>query len=152
MRSWSIPAGRLLGVDIRIHFTFLALLVFVWLTQSAAMGAAGAGRGMAVVGIVFGCVVLHEMGHALDAVIAVVDAQVRKTSSGKRSLDDLIFDVLDRRRRGEAVSRQTWVDLLVREAGGSVTRFVGAAGTGVHGLDGARAAIRVRGRSDALCR
>jgi hypothetical protein len=48
---------------------------------------------------------------------AVVDAQVRKASSGKRSLDDLIFDVLDRRRRGEAVSRQTWVDLLVREAG-----------------------------------
>jgi Zn-dependent protease/CBS domain-containing protein len=67
MRSWSIPAGRLLGVDIRIHFTFLALLVFVWLTQSATMGAAGAGRGMALVGIVFGCVVLHEMGHALVA-------------------------------------------------------------------------------------
>src|ERR1700685_2624397 len=67
MRSWSIPAGRLLGVDIRIHFTFLALLVFVWVTQSAAMGAAGAGRGMALVAIVFGCVVLHELGHALVA-------------------------------------------------------------------------------------
>jgi Zn-dependent protease/CBS domain-containing protein len=67
MRNWSIPAGRLLGVDIRIHFTFLALLVFVWVTQSAAMGAAGAGRGMVLVAIVFGCVVLHEMGHALVA-------------------------------------------------------------------------------------
>jgi Zn-dependent protease/CBS domain-containing protein len=67
MRSWSIPAGRLFGVDIRIHFTFVALLVFVWVTQSAAMGAAGAGRGVALVAIVFGCVVLHEMGHALVA-------------------------------------------------------------------------------------
>jgi hypothetical protein len=48
---------------------------------------------------------------------AVVDSEVRRASAGRRSLDDLIFNVLDRRRRGETVSRQTWVDLLVREAG-----------------------------------
>ena len=35
MRSWSLPAGRLFGVDLRIHFTFIALLLFVWVTQSA---------------------------------------------------------------------------------------------------------------------
>jgi Zn-dependent protease/CBS domain-containing protein len=67
MRSWSIPAGRLFGVDIRIHLTFLFLLVFVWFTQSLAMGTSGAVRGMALVVIVFGCVVLHELGHALVA-------------------------------------------------------------------------------------
>ncbi len=67
MRSWSIPAGRLFGVDIRIHLTFLFLLAFVWFTQSATMGTGGAARGMALVGIIFGCVVLHELGHALVA-------------------------------------------------------------------------------------
>ena len=67
MRSWSIPAGRLFGVDIRIHLTFLFLLAFVWFTQSVAMGTAGAMRGVALVVIIFGCVVLHELGHALVA-------------------------------------------------------------------------------------
>ena len=67
MRSWSVPAGRLFGVDIRIHFTFLFLLAFVWFTQSVAMGTTGAVRGVALVVIIFGCVVLHELGHALVA-------------------------------------------------------------------------------------
>jgi len=48
---------------------------------------------------------------------ATVDSEVRKASAGKRSLDDLILGMLARRRSGESVSRQTWVDLLVREAG-----------------------------------
>jgi len=67
MRSWSIRAGRLFGVDIRIHLTFLFLLAFVWFTQSVTMGTSGAARGVALVGIIFGCVVLHELGHALVA-------------------------------------------------------------------------------------
>ena len=53
MRSWSIPAGRLFGVDIRIHLTFLFLLAFVWFTQSVAMGTSGAIRGVALVAIMF---------------------------------------------------------------------------------------------------
>jgi Zn-dependent protease/CBS domain-containing protein len=67
MRNWSISAGRVFGVEIRIHLTFLFLLVFVWLTESAAHGPANAGRGLALVGIIFGSVVLHELGHALVA-------------------------------------------------------------------------------------
>ncbi len=67
MRSWSIPAGRLFGVDIRIHLTFVFLLAFVWFTQSVSMGTSGAVRGVALVAIIFGCVVLHELGHALVA-------------------------------------------------------------------------------------
>ncbi|MGO9307080.1 MAG: site-2 protease family protein, partial [Candidatus Korobacteraceae bacterium] len=54
-------------MDIRIHLTFLFLLVFVWFTQSVALGAAGAVRGLALVAIIFLCVVLHELGHALVA-------------------------------------------------------------------------------------
>ena len=43
------------------------LLLFVWFTQSVALGTGGAVRGVALVGIIFGCVVLHELGHALVA-------------------------------------------------------------------------------------
>ena len=67
VRSWSIPVGRLFGVDIRLHVTFLILLIFVWFTQSAALSASAPGRGMALVGIIFISVVLHELGHALVA-------------------------------------------------------------------------------------
>jgi Zn-dependent protease/CBS domain-containing protein len=67
MRSWSIPLGRLFGIEIRIHLTFLFLLVFVWSTEAAPQDASAALRGLALVGIVFGSVVLHELGHALVA-------------------------------------------------------------------------------------
>jgi Zn-dependent protease len=67
MRSWSIPVGRLFGIEIRIHLTFVFLLIFVWSTEAATQDAAAAMRGLALVGIVFGSVVLHELGHALVA-------------------------------------------------------------------------------------
>ncbi len=67
MRSWSIPVGRLFGIEIRIHLTFLFLLVFVWSTEAATQDSTAALRGLALVGIVFGSVVLHELGHALVA-------------------------------------------------------------------------------------
>src|SRR6516165_5250807 len=67
MRGWSFPAGRLLGVDIRIHVTFLFLLGFIWFSESLSMGTSGPGRGIALVVIIFGCVVLHELAHAVVA-------------------------------------------------------------------------------------
>ncbi len=67
MRSWSIPLGRLFGIEIRIHLTFLFLLVFVWSTESATQDASTALHGLGLVGIIFGSVVLHELGHALVA-------------------------------------------------------------------------------------
>ena len=67
MRGWSFPAGRLFGVDIRIHVTFLFLLGFVWFSESLNMGVSGPGRGLALVAIIFGCVVAHELAHAVVA-------------------------------------------------------------------------------------
>ena len=75
MRNWSIPAGRVFGVELRVHLTFFFLLVFVWLTESAAHGPANAGRGLALVGIIFGSVVLHELGHALVGMRAGIPAK-----------------------------------------------------------------------------
>jgi Zn-dependent protease/CBS domain-containing protein len=67
MRGWSFPAGRLFGVDIRIHVTFLFLLGFVWFSESLTMGVSGPGRGLALVSIIFGCVIVHELAHAVVA-------------------------------------------------------------------------------------
>ena len=66
-RSWSIPIGRLFGVEIRVHLTFVFLLAFVWMAESAMKGNSSPGRVLALVGVIFGCVVLHELGHALAA-------------------------------------------------------------------------------------
>jgi Zn-dependent protease/CBS domain-containing protein len=65
MRNWSIPAGKIFGVELRIHLTFVFLLVFVLFTESTARSGMNPGRVLALVGIVFGSVVLHELGHAL---------------------------------------------------------------------------------------
>src|SRR5712692_10983822 len=75
MRNWSISAGRIFGIEIRIHLTFLGLLAFVWTTESASHGTAGAVHGLALVGIIFVCVVLHELGHAMVAMRAGVPAK-----------------------------------------------------------------------------
>jgi len=65
MRSWSIPAGRIFGVDIRIDLSFALLLLFIGVIERAAHVAVNPVRGTALVAIIFGSVVLHELGHAL---------------------------------------------------------------------------------------
>lgn len=68
MRSWSISAGRVFGVELRIHWTFFFVLpLFVWWTDFLAHHNANEGRGLALVGIIFACVLAHEFGHALVA-------------------------------------------------------------------------------------
>jgi len=65
MTTWSIPIGRIFGVNVRLHVTFLFLLLVVWFTESAAPAGVSPERGLALLGIIFGSVVLHELGHAL---------------------------------------------------------------------------------------
>jgi Zn-dependent protease/CBS domain-containing protein len=65
MRNWSIPAGRIFGIEVRIHLTFVFLLFFVVLTESASHNTVSPARSLGLVGMIFGCVVLHELGHAV---------------------------------------------------------------------------------------
>ncbi len=51
--------------------------------------------------------------------LAVVDSKIRKASGGKRSLDDLVLALLDRQKKGLAVSPETWVELITGELGPS---------------------------------
>lgn len=68
MRSWSISVGRLFGVEIRIHLTFVILPVFIYWTDYALHQTAANGpRDLALVGIVLACVAGHELGHMLAA-------------------------------------------------------------------------------------
>lgn len=64
--SWHL--GRYAGIEVRIHWTFLLLPIWVYYSSVAAgSGAAAATVAVAFVLAVFVCVVLHEYGHALTA-------------------------------------------------------------------------------------
>ena len=82
MLRWSIPLFRVLGIPLRLHWSFLALLFyFAWKGwQGAVMegvtasggaipiaGWPGMGWSVALLLAFFTCVVLHELGHCLTA-------------------------------------------------------------------------------------
>ena len=68
MRSWSIPVGRLFGVDVRLHLTFFLLPMFIyWTEYSAHKGNANSSRDLVLAGIILVCVGAHEFGHMLAA-------------------------------------------------------------------------------------
>src|SRR5215472_5978201 len=75
MRTWSIPVGRIFGVEIRVHLTFVFLLAFVWMIESSMKGNSTPGHVLILVGIVFGSVVLHELAHALVAKLEGLQAK-----------------------------------------------------------------------------
>ena len=66
--KWSPKIGRIFGIDVHVHFTFLLLLAFVgfsyWQrTHDVETALLGVGFMVAL----FACVLLHEFGHALMA-------------------------------------------------------------------------------------
>lgn len=65
---WSTKIGKLAGIDVYIHFTFfllLAWIAFIYYNQSQSLSAAI--TGVVFILLIFVCVVLHELGHALTA-------------------------------------------------------------------------------------
>jgi predicted metalloprotease with PDZ domain len=50
---------------------------------------------------------------------AEVDAQIRAASGGRRTLDDVVLPLFDRRRRGEVFTQSTLLDAFVKEIGPS---------------------------------
>jgi Zn-dependent protease/CBS domain-containing protein len=67
MRSFSIHVGRLFGVEVRLHLTFLILPLFVFWTEYNAQHPPNGPRDLALAGIVLACVAAHEIGHMLVA-------------------------------------------------------------------------------------
>lgn len=64
--SWRL--GKIAGIDVFVHATFFMLLAWAALAAYLPSGrAAAAAGGVASILLVFGVVVLHELGHALTA-------------------------------------------------------------------------------------
>jgi Zn-dependent protease/CBS domain-containing protein len=65
---WSWKIGQLVGIDLRIHVTFLLLIGWVlrnyWTGGNSIRAMLG---GFGFVAALFACVVLHELGHAVTA-------------------------------------------------------------------------------------
>jgi Zn-dependent protease/CBS domain-containing protein len=66
--KWSFKIGKLFGIPIRVHLTFLLLLLFIGIVGSRQGGSEGAFLGMIVIIFIFICVILHEVGHSLVAI------------------------------------------------------------------------------------
>jgi Zn-dependent protease/CBS domain-containing protein len=62
---WAFQIGTVLGIPIRIHATFL--LILVWFGMASAAANRNVPSGIALVLAFFGCVLLHELGHAAMA-------------------------------------------------------------------------------------
>jgi Zn-dependent protease len=66
MRS-SVKIATIFGIEVRIHVTFLLFLAWFALTYYQIAGFSGAVQGVLFMLALFGCVLLHEFGHALAA-------------------------------------------------------------------------------------
>jgi Zn-dependent protease/CBS domain-containing protein len=66
--SWSLKLGRPFGIPLYIHWSFLILIAWLVYTHTASGDdARTTALGIAFVLSIFGCVILHELGHALTA-------------------------------------------------------------------------------------
>lgn len=67
-KKWSLYLGKVSGIKVYIHWTFLILIGWIFLMHSRAGHGVSAGLwGVAFILALFACVVLHEFGHALTA-------------------------------------------------------------------------------------
>ncbi len=65
---WSWRLGRVSGIKVQVHWTFLILIGWViWSYAQQGASPAEVATGVVFVLAIFACVVLHELGHALTA-------------------------------------------------------------------------------------
>lgn len=65
--TWSIPLFSWRGTVVRLHLTFLLFLLWIGLADDARGGLSAGLSGMALLVMLFACVVAHEFGHVLVA-------------------------------------------------------------------------------------
>jgi Zn-dependent protease/CBS domain-containing protein len=122
-RSWRI--GRVFGIDIHVHFTFILLLGWVALSRYLMRHEWGdAIYGLLSISTLFGIVALHELGHALAA---------RRFGIGTRHITLLPIGGVARLERMPDKPRQ---ELLVALAGPAVNVILAVILFGVLQLGG----------------
>ena len=66
--SWCWKLGKLAGITVQVHWTFLILIAWtIYAYGSSTQNLADTIEGVLFIFALFGCVVLHELGHALAA-------------------------------------------------------------------------------------
>jgi Zn-dependent protease/CBS domain-containing protein len=64
--KWSFKIGSIFGIPVKVHLTFLLLLVLVYFVGASVVGRGGLG-GVVFVILIFASVVFHELSHSLVA-------------------------------------------------------------------------------------
>ena len=64
--KWSFKIGSILGIPVKVHATFLLLLVLIFFAGSSLVGTGGM-QGVLFVVLVFASVVFHELSHSMVA-------------------------------------------------------------------------------------
>lgn len=65
--KWSFRLARIAGIDVRVHATFFLLLAWFGFSYYEAGGYGAMLAGLMFIVLLFGCVLLHEFGHAMAA-------------------------------------------------------------------------------------
>ncbi|MCP3917674.1 MAG: site-2 protease family protein [bacterium] len=118
--AWNLPLGTLCGIRVTVHGSFLILLAVVGVVQWVSSGSfVAASLGLASILVIFGCVLLHELGHALAA---------RRYGIGTRSITLLPIGGVAQLERMPEDPRQ---ELVVALAGPAVNLVIAAAAFGL---------------------
>src|SRR5689334_18483850 len=101
--KWSIRLGRVSGIDVRVHATFVLIVAWFALNFGQVGGLRGAGFGALLVLALFTCVTLHELGHSLVAqrfgvgvreiVLLPIGGVARLLSEPKKPLHELLIAI-----------------------------------------------------------
>lgn len=110
--SWKI--GSVFGIGLYIHWTFLLLPVWTFTMVSAEAGAEAGVFGSVLVLTIFGCVLLHELGHALTAM-----------HFGIRTPDITLYPIGGVARL-EALPEAAWEELWIALGGPAVNIVIAA--------------------------
>src|SRR5436190_1862106 len=127
LRSWKI--GRLFGIDLFLHWTFFLLPVYVfWMSLRRGVPEEVALFLVAGVLLIFPCVALHELGHALMA---------RRFGIATR---DITMYPIGGVARLERMSEKPWEEFWIAVAGPAVNVIIAGllfgflAGLGLRGV------------------
>jgi Zn-dependent protease len=112
--TWSFRLARILGTDVKVHFTFILLLLFLFVTTGRSEGAAAAVWVTSFFLALFLCVLLHEFGHILMA-----------RRFGIRTPDVILLPIGGVARL-ERIPEEPKQELLIAAAGPAVTLAIAA--------------------------
>ena len=104
----TLTLGRPLGIKLAVHWSFWLLPLFVLFSNLGPLGVAGAGFKVASLIAVFGCVALHELGHAAAAKLFGIRTR------------DIVLYPLGGVASLERMPRNPWQEIVIALAGPAV--------------------------------